>query len=222
MERTIKVIGKGQLSLTPDTVRVRIELIDREKEYEAAIRKSAEHSKEVREAFIRLGFKAEDLKTQSFRVDTEYESYQDKEDNCWKQRLVGYMAAHSLKVEFPREDDLLGKVLYQTARLSGKPEFQVEYTVKDPEKARNKLLEKAIEDSRAKAEVLTKAAGVSLAEIVTIDYSWNTVEFVARPMNRMMAAKCLDSAEESIDFDVTPDDIRVEDTVTVIWEIAWK
>ena len=57
---------------------------------------------------------------------------------------------------------------------------------------------------------------------MTIDYSWNTVEFVARPMNRMMAAKCLDSAEESIDFDVTPDDIRVEDTVTVIWEIARK
>ena len=35
MERTIRVTGKGKLSLKPDTIRLRIELTDLEKEYAA-------------------------------------------------------------------------------------------------------------------------------------------------------------------------------------------
>ena len=221
MERTVKVTGKGKLLLKPDTIRLLIDLVDQDKEYDETIRKSMEHAQEVHEEFTKFGFDRSDLKTLSFRVDTEYEGYQDKKDNSWKQRFVGYKAVHTLKTEFPTEKEILGKVLYMVARLSGRPEFHVEYTVKDTAKAKNDLLREAVHDSRNKAEILTEAANVQLGQIISIDYSWGQVEFVTRPMSRLAVPEMAynSAMEESYDMDIEPDDISVEDTVTVIWEI---
>ena len=223
MDRIIKVTGKGKLTLKPDTIRLRIELSDTDKEYDNVIRKSTEHSEEVREAFTGLGFESTDLKTLRFQVDTQYEQYQDKRDNSWKRRFTGYKAAHVLKIEFSREKGILGKVLYMIARLPARPEFHVEYTVKDTEGAKNALLAKAVADSAVKAQVLTEAAGVRLGNIMTIDYSWGEVDFVSRPMSRMADMEFMAAgaslAEDSYDYDIEPDDIDVEDTVTLVWEL---
>lgn len=221
MERLVKVTGKGKLLLKPDTIRLMIDLVDRDKEYDETIRKSTGHSQEVREAFTNFGFDSTDLKTLSFHVDTEYENYQDKKDKSWKQRFIGYKAVHTLKIEFPTEKENLGKILYMVARLSGKPEFHVEYTIQDVAKAKNDLLREAVRDSRNKAEILTEAAGVQLGEIVSIDYSWGQIDFVARPMNRVLEPMMATGAvmEDSYEMDIEPDDISVEDTVTVIWSI---
>ena len=221
MERTIRVTGKGKLKLTPDTVRLRMELNDTEKEYEAVFRKSMEHAEQVKEAFALLGFDKSDLKTIHFEVNTEYEQYQDKRNNSWKRRFVGYKAEHVLKIEFARDRNILGKVLYVVAALPSRPEFRIEYTVKDTEAAKNELLAAAVKDSKVKAQTLTEAAGVKLGEIVTIDYSWGEVEFVSRPTSRLMDTDLrFDSLEEdSYEFDIEPDDIDVQDTVTVVWSL---
>ena len=54
----------------------------------------------------------------------------------------------------------LEQVLYVLAHSSLKPEFSIEYTVKDVVKCKNGLLHNAIEDSVQKAQVLTTAANV--------------------------------------------------------------
>jgi uncharacterized protein YggE len=95
--------------------------------------------------------------------------------------------------------------------------------VSDPEAAKNELLGKAVTDAAQKAAVLTTAAGVSLREIQSIDYSWGEINFEVQPMKRMMMTEdCIAApmSAESYDMDIEPDDIEVSDTVTVIWEIA--
>lgn len=190
-------------------------------EYGEALRHSSldtEHLKDVLGAF---GFECSDLKTLNFNVETEYESYQDK--GTYKQRFVGYKFRHMMKVEFPSDNDRLGKVLYALANCPVKPEFRLSYTVSDPEAAKNALLGKAVTDAKEKASVLTQAAGVTLKDIQSIDYSWGEIDFEYRPMNRMlMADECLAAPTESAsyDMDIEPDDIEVSDTVTVLWEIG--
>lgn len=85
------------------------------------------------------------MKTLSFHVDTEYESYRDK-NNDYKRRFVGYRFNHALKVEFESDNDRLGKILYALANGKVRPEFRISYTVKDPEAAKNLLLGKAVTD----------------------------------------------------------------------------
>ena len=221
--RTIRVTGKGQIKVKPDTTRITMTLEGTYPEYGKALRHSSldtEHLKDVLSAF---GFERSDLKTLNFNVETEYESYQDK--GTYKQRFVGYKFRHMIKVEFPSDNDRLGKVLYALANCPVKPEFRLSYTVSDPEAAKNELLGKAVTDAKEKASVLTQAAGVTLKDIQSIDYSWGEIDFEYRPMNRMlMADECLAApmvAEgASYDMDIEPDDIEVSDTVTVLWEIG--
>lgn len=220
MERTIRVTGRGKLLLQPDTIRLKIDLCDRDVTYEGALQKSIGHVKTVRNAFVGLGFQPEELKTVLFRVDAEQENYRDKEDKVWKKRLVGCKAMHSLKIEFSKERDILGKVLALVEWKAASAEFHVEYTVKDLEDAKKQLLAKAVADSKSKAEVLAEAAGTRLGELLTIDYSWGEVDFVTSPMNRFTGSFEADEMSEFSDYDIEPDNIDAEDTVTVVWKLA--
>ena len=221
--RTIRVTGKGQIKVKPDTTRITISLEGTWPEYGETLRHSSQDTERLKDLLSAFGFERSDLKTLNFNVETEYESYKDK--GTYKQRLIGYKFTHMMKVEFPSDNDRLGKVLYALANCPLKPEFRLSYTVSDPEAAKNDLLGKAVTDAKEKASVLTQAAGVTLKDIQSIDYSWGEIDFEYRPMNRMLMAdeylaRPMAAESPSYDMDIEPDDIEVSDTVTVLWEIG--
>ena len=219
--RTIRVTGKGKIKVKPDMTRLTITLEDTCPEYSETLKKSNEVTEQVKDLFVPFGFEKSDLKTLSFNVDTEYESYNDH--GTYKQRFLGYSYKHVLKVEFEFDNKRLGKILYALANSPLQPEFRLSYTVKDPEAVKNKLLGKAVLDAKEKAAVLTQAADVTLKDIQSIDYSWGEIDFVTKPMNEMRLMECTEcemSAPAAYDIDIEADDIDVTDTVTVVWEIA--
>ena len=200
--RTIRVTGKGQIKVKPDMTRITMTLTGVFKEYGETLRHSSEDTEALKDVLSAFGFERSDLKTLSFRVDTEYESYRDK-NNDYKRRFVGYRFNHVLKVEFESDNDRLGKILYALA--NGKV----------------LLLGKAVADAKKKAAVLTQAGGVKLKDIQSIDYSWGEINFEYKPMGDLMMDCCeLPMTEKAYDLDIEPNDIDVSDTVTVVWEIA--
>ena len=212
--RTIRVTRKGQIKVKPDMTRITMTLEGLFKDYGETLRHSSEDTEELKDVLSTFGFERADLKTLNFSVDTEYESYKDR-DGTYKQRFSGYRFRHMLKVEFPSDNDRLGKVLYTLANCKVRPEFRISYTVSDPEAAKNTLLGKAVADAKEKASVLTQAAGVALKDIQTIDYSWGEIDFEYRPMNGDVLMECCATpmAAKSYDLDIEPDDINVSDTV---------
>ena len=218
--RTIRVTGKGQIKVKPDTTRITMTLTGVFKAYGETLLHSSEDTEALKDVLSAFGFERSDLKTLSFNVDTEYESYRDK-NNDYKQRFVGYRFNHILKIEFESDNDRLGKILYALANCKVRPEFRISYTVKDPEAAKNQLLGKAVTDAKEKAVVLTQAGGVTLKDIQSIDYSWGEIDFEYRPMRGAVLTECCAApmAAKNYDLDIEPDDIEVSDTVTVVWEI---
>lgn len=218
--RTIRVTGKGQLKLRPDTTRITMTLEGRYKEYGETLRRSSEDTEELKDVLSGFGFERTDLKTLNFSVEPEYEGYKDRKDVS-RQRFAGYRFHHWLKVEFPSDNDRLGKILHALAHCRVEPEFRISYTVKDQEAAKNILLGKAVADSKEKADVLTRAGGVTLRDIQSIDYSWGEISFERSPMPGPLMAKQCDAsaAVGGCCLDIEPDDIEVSDTVTVVWEI---
>ena len=223
-ESTIRVTGKGMLRLKPDVTRITITLTGCYKEYAESLQHSSEDTESLAAVLAKMDFAREDLKTLSFSVQTKTESYQTK-NHEWKERFVGYEFRHVMKVDFPSDNDRLGKVLYTLAHAEVNPEFSLSYTVKDPEASKNALLSAAVADARMKAGVLAASSGVTLGKIRHIDYSMATPDFEVRPMNGrvMLAAKeCADMAYGAYNLDIQPDDIEVTDTVTVIWTLGGK
>ena len=214
--RTIHVTGKGQLKLKPDITRITMTLEGVYPDYGETLRHSSEDTEALKDVLSGFGFARTDLKTLNFSVDTEYESYRERE--VYKQRFIGYRFQHMLKVEFPSDNERLGRILYALANCAVSPEFRLSYTVSDPEAAKNELLAKAVGDAKEKASVLARSAGVTLQCIESIDYSWGEIDIEYRPMERL-AKPAQALMAKSYALDIEPDDIEISDTVTVIWEI---
>lgn len=222
MDRTIQVIGKSKLSVRPDVTRLILSLEGLEKEYDAVLKLSSKDTETLKGVFEKFGFERKDLKTRYFNVDTHYESYQAK-DKSWKQRFKGYRYSHKIVVEFPSDNEKLGKILYALGHCEISPEIKIEDTVSNPEAAKNELLAKAVADSKAKAVVLAEAGGVTLGEIVTIDYSFNDIGILSKMSrtwkNESVFFSAANSAVEKLDINIEPEDIELSDSVKVVWKI---
>lgn len=220
MERTIRVTGRGALKLRPDFVRLNLELTGKEAEYDKAVAKAAELTETVAAAAGKHGFERKDVKTLSLDVDPKYEYYEDRKDRSRHSRLVGYRYTHRVKIEFPIDNERLGQLLYTLSHTDARPEIGIQFFVSDVEAAKNELLAKAVRDSRAKAEILASAAGVALGEIETIDYSRGEIELVSRRVAYCGAGAADCCEENSYALAVEPDDIDVDDSVTIVWSIG--
>ena len=218
--RTIRVTGKGQIKVRPDMTQITMSLEGLYKDYNETLRLSSQDTETLKDILSGFGFERSDLKTLNFSVDTEYESYKDR-DGSYKQRFTGYRYRHMLKVEFDSDNERLGKILYALANGKVRPDFRISYTVRDPEATKNTLLGKAVKDAREKVSVLTEAAGIVLKDIQSIDYSWGEIDFEYRPMDGgILAERCMAEPTAAYSLDIEPDDIEASDTVTVVWEIG--
>ena len=217
MEKVINVTGRGNLKVSPDTIRLSIEINFTLETYNEARELAINCLNNIKTELEKLDIDPKELKTLSFSIRPDYRSYKDEKDDSWKEKFIGYKSSHSLKLEFPINNVLLGKIIYMLNEISIVPKINIDYTIKDQEPIKNKLLAKAVEDSTNKAKIMATAAGVELGEVVNIDYSWKEIDIYNHYNNEL--SENIYECKGSLDVDFTPDDIDVTDTVTIRWRI---
>ena len=213
MQKTIKITGKGHIKVSPDIMRLNLEIQEVYKDYEETLKMSSEYTETLRNVIQTLGFKRKDLKTTAFNIDLVYENYQ--EDGVYKEKIQGYKFSHKMKLEFEKDNRLLGKLLYAFAHSSVTPKLSLDYTISDPDCVKNELLKKAVEDAKKKAEIIAQTSGVKLWEIVNVDYSWEESSFSERTVSTYEIRCC----EGDYSLNIENDDIDMEEAVTVVWSI---
>ena len=216
--RTIRVTGKGQVSVKADTIKLRITTEGTYYEYEDTIRISADQTRILRETLAGAGLDPADLKTTSFDINTAYESYRDDNDD-YKRRFIGYKFSHRTYIKFENDNKILGRVLYAISKCPIDINFDIDYTVLNPEDAKNEMLKNAITDAKAKAKILAEAAEVELGQIEDISYSWSELHFTSSPIDNFVMEPKMMAAPDAYDIEIEADDIDLSDTVTVVWEI---
>ncbi|MBQ4370034.1 MAG: SIMPL domain-containing protein [Oscillospiraceae bacterium] len=217
MNRVITVKGTGNVKVPPDLIVIEMSLSAKDREYERTMELASGQLEDIRAVLKPLGFEAADIKTVSFNVSQEYASERDEKGNYFN-RFVGYICSHRLKIEFDLDMDRLSSVLSAIAGCLASPEFSIRFTAKDKSSISNALLASAAANAAEKAKVLASAAGVSLGEIVSIDYSFGDLPLYSRT-NYDIVDQCISNAPKMMGIAVAPDDIEVSDSVTMTWEI---
>lgn len=218
MNRTITIKGIGKLSLKPDQTVVSLTLKTVHADYDKAMDEAAKHLEQLRGALVGIGFTKDDLKTTNFNVNAEYESERDKNGN-YKRIFIGYSVTHQLKLEFDFDSQRLSQTLGVIAGCIAEPELNVQFTVKDKEAVDAALLQSACANAKAKAEILTKASGVTLGELVSIDYNWGELHLFSQTQYDMEDACMRMASAAPTSIEIEPDDIDISDSVTFVWEI---
>ena len=214
----IRVTGKGILSLKPDTIVVSFKSSAVYTDYAETIAMASKATKDLKAVIAKAGIDSELLKTRNLDVKPKYDTWYDDKDHMHK-KFIGYEYTHSSHIKIDNDNKVLGRLLYEVSTSPLDVEFDISYTVKDIEKAKNDLLREAIKDAKMKAKVLSEAAGVKLKGIVDINYSWGEIEIYSHPIS-FEACECKSAQiSNSFDIDIDADDIDVNDSVTVVWEV---
>lgn len=170
MMRTITVRGVGNVSARPDYITISMSIESIRKDYDGAMKDASERISKLQDVAVSSGYTKEDLKTVSFNVDTRYESVKDQQGN-YKREFAGYACAYRLKLSFNFDSKQLAKVISCIANSGANPELSIAFTVKNPAKVSEELLDSAARNARAKAEILCKASGSEMGQLLSIDYT---------------------------------------------------
>jgi hypothetical protein len=208
-KRTIRVRGSAKISGSPDWVTISFDIESREYDYAECMEQLARQTESLHEELLTVGLEKESLKTTQFNIHTNFE-WINKRNVC-----KGYLASHNLRVEFPFNKEYLNEVLKVLGRTQSQASFRISFEIKDPEPLRQQAIAEAVKNCRVKAKVLAEAAGVNLGELLQIDYSWSEVRFESRMELSSEMVLC----ESAPAFDITPEDVDISDSVTVIWEV---
>ncbi|MBR5389814.1 MAG: SIMPL domain-containing protein [Clostridia bacterium] len=217
--RTITVKGTGKIRLKPDLVTLSMTLRARHKQYDETMARAEGQLEALRAALERAGFARDALKTADFRIEPEYRGEHDDKGN-FRQIFMGYLCAHSLKLEFDLDMRRLSAALSAMAESTSEPEFSVQFTVRDEEAAAAALLESAVANALEKARILCKASGAALGELQSIQYHWDGHSFISDTRCELAnGALPMLAASKRAAMDIAPEEIQASDTVTMIWEI---
>ena len=216
MERTVRITGKGKIAVTPNQVIFSLNQSQVKNSYGEANDEAQIAKKELDDCLRSVGIDKKDLKTERFTIEGEYTSY--KKNDEWGKKLVGYRYNHQMKLKLDLDHKMISKFLGVISDMKYMPEFEMSYSLKNPEEVKNKLIKEAVKDSREKALCLTNSLDMTLGEVLNIDYSWMHVDIISRPYDTLECYSMMPTGLTTR-MSMEPDDIELEDNVTIIWAI---
>lgn len=206
------------VSTRPDFVILTMKLEAKDKEYDKAMELAAKQLEQPNTSLTAIGFEKESVRRRIFmwiRITIATKT-------SWAITSVsfsGFVCRHNLKLSFDFDMKRLSQALAASATCLAQPELSIAFTVKDPTAVNDALLREATINAKKKAELLCEASGVTLGQLLTIDYNWGELNIYS-DTRYDMAEDCLMALPTSAtSIDIEPDDIDVRDTATFVWEI---
>lgn len=217
METTIKVTGKGSVHVVPDVTQIDITIDRVYKDYAEAYEKGKYNSEWIKKVLEFNKMNAKLAKTLKMDISEHTHSKYDANGHYLCQVVDGYALDQRVRIDMDKDNVLLNKLVKGFGKFIDGAEIHIGYTVKDMRPYQLKMIERAVKDAREKAEIMLKALGCSLGNLVNIDYGnhFMTVFHEARTYN--CAQDCMASTPESLD--ITPEDLVSSEEVEVVWAI---
>ncbi len=217
MDRTITVTGSSVLKIRPDSTLISLSLSGFDGNYERTLQRASNAISLVKSIVKDFGFDRRDIKTTYFDIREKYETYY--EEGRSYRKFIGYEYDEKCAFSFDIDNKLLGRILYALNYSHEKPEIDIKFYLKDMESAKDKLLSECVRTARRKAETMASAASLSLKEILNIDYGQIDIRIRNSRSNFEMLSAAPCSGGDSYDIDIEPDDLKIEDSVTIVYRV---
>jgi uncharacterized protein len=207
--RTLSTSGNGEVKVVADQATVRMQVETSHRSASDAKREVDDRINTLLERLTKLGIKREDIIASSLRLPPQFE-YQER-----RPVFSGYSANRDVVVTLRKLDDL--NDLLDAAVTSGINQIsQIALESSEADKHREQARERAIADSKAKAELLAKAYGAVLGPIHTIHYHSNQPMPMAK---QEMAVMRMAADSGSSPGQYLHDEITFTDGISVVYEL---
>src|SRR5690349_3568262 len=209
-EHTITVTGTGTVVVSPDIADVRLGVVVTKPTVKAARETAAEAMTRVIAALKKLGISDKDIQTTTVSLQPAY----DYSTQANPPKITGYTLANGVVVTV-RNIDQTGDVIDDSLAAGATSLDGVSFRVDDPAKAQQQARTDAMNQAKASADTLAKAAGVSITGVATISEASAPVPY---PVFYGGAAAA--PAADSVKTPIQPGTSDVTITVTVAYLIG--
>jgi uncharacterized protein YggE len=211
---TLTVSETGMITHAPDTAFVTFGLETAGKSLAEAQKRNNAVMSKVMDRLRDLQIDKERIQTSSFTVSPQYRPPSNRPADVLppSPEIVGYVVSNMVTVEI-RILDKVGAVIEEVLK-AGANSFQgLHWGLRDEQSVRLSALKQAAAKAREKAAVLSEALQVKLARVLSIHEGGHMVRPAAA-----MARMAMESS--SGDVPISPGELKVEATVTLVYEIA--
>jgi len=174
----VSVQARGEIQVAPDRARVQIGIETQAKTAAAAAAENNRKQTAILTAIRALGVSSSAITTLNYSVAPE----QRYDDKLKRTVLDGYRVSNIVQVETEKLEQA-GPVIDAGLSNGANRVAGLEFYVKDVAKARDAALAQAVESARRQADIVAKAAGGQIAELLEI-----SVNEFERPMPRPVMA----------------------------------
>lgn len=204
---TITVTGEGVVTAAPDIATVSLGVTSQGATAAEAMDANTAALTAVLERVKAAGVEGRDIQTSTLNLNPNWSN----SDGSSMPVIQGYVATNVLQIRV-RDLAKLGGVLDAAITDGANTLNGISFGLAEPDPAMDEARKAAVAKARARAELLTGAAGVSLGRIVTISEGGGYAP--PMPMYRMEAAMA------DAPVPVEGGEVGVTATVTITWEIA--
>jgi len=215
-ERVIHTQGNGEVVTTPDRVEISLAVITEHVDVRVAQRDNANQMSSAMNALKRTGLTSEDMKTTGYSIYKVSKSVDPK---------TGMRLPAEEQVEIYRVTNTLLVTLKDTTRAGEIIDIAVEngannvnyisFTLSDEKQKalRATALQYAVAESRADADVVAAALGLTVRDVKEVTIGGGYYPVVSRMYDSMMAAGTMERAETPIE----PGEVKVTATVSITY-----
>lgn len=212
---TLTVSASGTVTSPPDTAVVSLGMETAGKSLAEARRQNSAAMQRVMERLRELTIEKERIQTTSFTVSPQYRPPGKRTPDAppATPEIIGYVVSNQLSVEV-RDLEKVAAVI-EDSLAAGANHFQgLQWALRDEQPKRLSALQMAAAKAREKAVALSQALNVKLVRVLSVSEGGH----VARPapyLGRAMA-----SMDAAADVPVSSGELKVEATVTLVYEIG--
>jgi len=203
----IVATGHGESKVASDRATIMIAVETRARTAAEAGQANARKLKAVQDTLIRLGVQRDQIATVHYSVSPDWR-YEER-----KQRLVGYVAMNTLRIQI-RKLEQVGQLIDASLAAGANNINSVEFTASMLDSARRVAITAAVAQARADAEAMARAAGGSLGSLLEI----TTQDMGPRPMMMQQMRTMESKAAADVETPITPGEQTIMATVFARWQ----
>lgn len=213
----ISIDGFGEVTAIPDRAKVSISIVNSAKKAKEAQQENAVIANAVKAALQGLGIADKDMKTSNYNFRPVYSQEKNKTN-----KIISYSASCTMDVVV-NDIDKTGLVIDRALQNGANKVNNVSFDLKEPEIYRKAALRAALQDAKAKAEVIAQELGVNIKGVKLVTENVGSVT----PKGNLMLAKMagngtMDGAaadREALPTPIEVGDIEVDAAVHVDYVI---
>ncbi len=213
----LTVRGAAQLQKPADQLRISVGVVTESDEAPTALRENTRQMNDVIDALKKTGLTDKEYQTSRFQIQPVYSRRPRQAPVDWKARIIGYRVSNSLNVK-TKKLYLAGELIQAANEAGANSIDSISFGLADPRTHRSEAIRAATAYALADAGTLAEAAGLRLVRVLSI-----TLDQAAAPgpipIQRMSAGMAM---AEAAPPPISPGDVTVRASVTVVYEIAPK